>query len=72
MTDKSPSENTQAEEAARVKQILDSKSYVDNPESLPWYQKDVPEIKPKTRDLLKEYSKIDPSDIDTHVKKVVR
>jgi SAM-dependent methyltransferase len=50
---------------------VQSKKYVDEPEILPWYKKDIEEIKPRTRGLLERYSNIPPADVEAHVKKVV-
>lgn len=51
--------------------IIESKAYVDNPELLPWYHKDFVEpIKPVTKELFQEYSKVPADELEAHVKHV--
>lgn len=55
----------------KIAEYVHTKRYVDEPELLPWYKKDVKEIKPRTRELLETYSNIPPAEVEAHVKKVV-
>jgi len=55
----------------KIAEYINTKRYVDEPDLLPWYKKDVQEIKPRTRELLETYSKILPTEVESHVKKVV-
>jgi hypothetical protein len=71
MAENVPTEESQSQAAERFGKILESKEYVDNPEILPWYRKELKEIKPRTRELLETYSKIPPADVEPHVHKVV-
>lgn len=70
-------QNTSAEESIdevhkRLAHAVETKAYVDNPEILPWYKKDLSEIKPHTRDLFEKYSHIAPDDVETHIRTIVR
>lgn len=60
-----------AETAAKIKHYIDTKQYIDEPEILPWYKKELDEIKPRIRELLEEYSKIPSAELEEHVKRVV-
>lgn len=37
-----------------------------------WFSEDVPEISPRTREVLEKYSKIPPEEINAHVTDIVR
>tara|TARA_R110002003_G_scaffold171_2_gene13849 strand:+ start:22068 stop:22367 length:300 start_codon:yes stop_codon:yes gene_type:complete len=71
MAENVPTGESQSQAAERFGKIVESKEYVDNPEILPWYRKELKEIKPRTRELLETYSKIPPADVESHVHKVV-
>lgn len=69
------SQATQAQDAAEqertsVEQIVASKAYVDNPELLPWYKKDLVELKPETRKVFEDYSHVPADDVVAHITKV--
>ncbi|KAF2822198.1 hypothetical protein CC86DRAFT_373368 [Ophiobolus disseminans] len=49
---------------------IETKKYVDEPELLPWYKKELGELKPRTRELLETYSNIAPADVEPHVHRV--
>ncbi|KAF2028655.1 hypothetical protein EK21DRAFT_101686 [Setomelanomma holmii] len=70
MAENPSSKESQSEAAERIGKILETKEYVDNPEILPWYRKELTEIKPRTRELLETYSKIPSADVESHVHKV--
>ena len=57
-------------ERTAVEQVLSSKAYVDNPDLLPWYKRDIEELKPATRDLFEKYSKVPSYDVISHITKV--
>jgi hypothetical protein len=54
-----------------LEEILASKSYIEKPESLPWYKKNLDELKPRTRDLFENYSHVPAADVESHVRKTV-
>jgi hypothetical protein len=58
------------EERNEVEQIIATKAYVDNPELLSWYTKDIAELKPAVRDLFENYSKVPSTDVVAHIKHV--
>lgn len=58
------------EERRAVAQIVESKAYLENPELLPWYTKDLEEPKPEVKDLFARYSHVPASDVVSHIKKV--
>lgn len=70
MSEQAPNRNATQEERSAVEQIIATKAYVDNPELLPWYTKDVEEPKPAVRDLFENYSKVPSTDVVTHIKHV--
>lgn len=37
-----------------------------------WFSDDVPELSPRTREVLEKYSKVSPEDINAHVTDIVR
>lgn len=55
----------------KVAYYVETKRYVDEPELLPWYKKELGELKPRTRELLEKYSNIAPADVEPHVHRVV-
>ncbi|EUC31637.1 hypothetical protein COCCADRAFT_27694 [Bipolaris zeicola 26-R-13] len=70
MSEQAPNRNATQEERSAVEQIIATKAYVDNPELLPWYTKDVEEPEPAVRDLFENYSKVPSTDVVTHIKHV--
>jgi hypothetical protein len=54
-----------------IAEYIKTKRYVEEPDLLPWYKKNVQEIKPRTRKLLETYSNIPAAEVELHVKKVV-
>jgi hypothetical protein len=58
------------EERHAVAQIVATKAYVDNPELLPWYTKELEEPKPEVKALFAIYSKVPETDLVAHIKKV--
>ncbi|CAO2651828.1 Nn.00g001110.m01.CDS01 [Neocucurbitaria sp. VM-36] len=70
MSQAAPTEDPHEKERTAVEQVLSSKAYVDNPELLPWYKKDIEELKPATRDLFEKYSKVPPDDVTSHITQV--
>ncbi|KAH7092206.1 hypothetical protein FB567DRAFT_614085 [Paraphoma chrysanthemicola] len=70
MAENAPTQESQSQAAERISKILETKEYIDNPEILPWYRKELNEIKPRTRELLETYSKIPSGDVEAHVHKV--
>jgi hypothetical protein len=71
MAQATPAQDSPAETAKKIKHYIDTKRYIDEPEILPWYKKELDEIKPRTRELLEKYSNIPPGDVEDHVKQVV-
>lgn len=41
-------------------------------QSKDWYQSELPDLSPETRDVLENYSRIPPQDIERHLKTIVR
>jgi ERCC4-type nuclease len=71
MSQATSAQDSPAETAKKIKHYIDTKRYIDEPEILPWYKKELDEIKPRTRELLEKYSNIPPADVEEHVKHVV-
>lgn len=55
----------------KVASYIETKRYVDEPELLPWYKKELGELKPRTRELLETYSKIAPNEVEPHIHRIV-
>lgn len=70
MVEQAPNTDAVEEERKRVEQIVATKAYVDNLELIPWYKKDIEELKPDVRDLFENYSKIPSADVAGHIKHV--
>lgn len=70
MTEATPVQDPVHQERNAVNQIVATKAYVDQPELLPWYTKELEEPKPTTRDLFEKYSKVPPADVIAHIKHV--
>lgn len=69
MTEAAPARDA-AEERSAVERIVALKAYIDEPELLPWYTKELEEPKPAVRDLFENYSKVPPTDVVAHIKHV--
>lgn len=55
----------------KLAHAVETKQYIDNPEILPWYKKDLGEIKPHTRELFENYSHIPSEEVESHIRKIV-
>ncbi|KAL6708531.1 hypothetical protein ACN47E_002512 [Coniothyrium glycines] len=62
--------NATNDERHAVEQIVATKAYVNNPELLPWYTKDLEEPKPDVKALFQNYSNIPEIEVVTHIKKI--
>lgn len=71
MAEAAPAKDPTEEMRKKVAHWLTTKRYVDEPEVLPWYKKDLPEIKPHTSELLENYSNVGPAEVELHLRKVV-
>jgi hypothetical protein len=63
---------TQEDTQKRIAGYIETKRYLDEPEVLPWYRKDLTEIRPHTRELFENYCHIAPAEVEAHIKKIVR
>lgn len=70
MSQAAPSDDAHGKERSAVEQVFANKSYVDNPELLPWYMKDLDNLKPAARDLFENYSKVPSHEVIPHITKV--
>jgi hypothetical protein len=70
MTEAAPTQDPAQEERSRVEEVVATKAYVEDPELLPWYTKELEEPSPATRDLFEGYSRVPPADMITHIKRV--
>ena len=70
MDEQAPNTDATREERSAVEQIVATKAYVDNPELLPWYTKEIEEPKPDVRDLFENYSKVPAADVIGHIRQV--
>ncbi|KAF1835161.1 hypothetical protein BDW02DRAFT_298696 [Decorospora gaudefroyi] len=70
MTEATKAQDAMDDARKKVEQIVASKAYVDDPELLPWYTKELPEPKPATRELFEKYSKVPSADVVHHIKHV--
>lgn len=50
-----------------VEQHLKDKAWIDNPEILPWYVKDLVDLHPKTKELFETYSKVPSDEVVSHI-----
>jgi hypothetical protein len=67
-----PPTETVDEVQKRLAHYIEIKKYVDEPEVLPWYKKDLTELRPHTRELFEDYSHIAPTEVEAHIRKIVR
>jgi hypothetical protein len=70
MTEATPAHDPAQEERSKVEQIVANKEYVNDPELLPWYTKELEEPKPATRELFEQYSKVPSTEVVAHIKHV--
>lgn len=70
MSQASQAQDSMEKERDTVEQIVASKAYVDNPELLPWYKKDIVDLKPETRKVFEDYSHVPGDDVVAHITKV--
>jgi hypothetical protein len=64
-------EGSEQDMREKLEKIMNSKSYIEKPEILPWYKKDLEELKPRTRDLFENYSHVPSAEVESHIKKIV-
>lgn len=53
-----------------VEQYLKDKTWVDQPEVLPWYVKDLEDLQPKTKELFEVYSKVPADEVVPHITQI--
>lgn len=53
-----------------LEQYLKDGSWVDRPEVLPWYTKDLIDLEPKTDELFEIYSKVPPDKVVSHITQI--
>jgi phenolic acid decarboxylase len=63
-------ENATHEKGNIVEQYLKDRTWVDTPEVLPWYTKDLVDLHPKTKELFETYSKVPPDDVVSHITQI--
>ncbi|KAH8722748.1 hypothetical protein GQ44DRAFT_658035 [Phaeosphaeriaceae sp. PMI808] len=54
----------------KIAHWVETKRYVDEPEILPWYMKDLGDLDFRARDLLENYSNVPQVEVEAHVRKV--
>jgi hypothetical protein len=67
-----PPAESQEDLQKRLAHYIEIKKYIDEPEVLPWYKKNLTEIKPQTRQLFEDYCHIAPTEVEAHIRKIVR
>ena len=70
MTEPIPAKDDAQAERNAVERIVLTKAYVEEPELLPWYTKELEEPKPAVKGLFESYSKVPPTDVVAHIKHV--
>ncbi|KAH6625445.1 hypothetical protein C7974DRAFT_396109 [Boeremia exigua] len=53
-----------------IEQFLKNKTWVDQPEVLPWYVKDLVDLPPNTRELFETYSKVPSDEVVSHITQI--
>lgn len=53
-----------------VEQYLKDKTWVDQPEVLPWYVKDLEDLQPRTKELFETYSQVPPDEVVSHITQI--
>jgi hypothetical protein len=71
MVEATSPESSQEDVRKKLAEIMESKQYVEEPEILPWYKKDVDELKPRTRDLFENYSHVPSAEVESHLRNIV-
>jgi hypothetical protein len=56
--------------ASIVQQYMDDKRWIDEPELMPWYVKDLTDLEPATKALFETYSKVPSDEVVPHIKKI--
>ncbi len=51
-------------------QYLQDKTYMDHAEVLPWYNKELVDLEPKTRELFETYSKVPSDEVVPHITQI--
>jgi hypothetical protein len=69
MADSIPAQATQAK-GDSVQQYMDDKRWVEEPELMPWYVKELTDLEPATRKLFETYSNVPSDEVVSHIKKV--
>jgi hypothetical protein len=69
MADSIPAQATQGK-GDFVQQLMDDKRWVEEPELMPWYVKELTELEPATRKLFETYSNVPSDEVVSHIKKV--
>ncbi|KAJ4322970.1 hypothetical protein N0V94_002125 [Neodidymelliopsis sp. IMI 364377] len=59
-----------AEQPNAVEQYLKDKRWIEEPEVLPWYVKDLVDLEPKTKELFETYSKVPSNEVVPHIKSI--
>ncbi|KAH4263700.1 hypothetical protein HBI04_148700 [Parastagonospora nodorum] len=54
----------------KLGEYIETKRYIEEPEILPWYKKEIGELKPPARDLFEQYSHVAPDEVETHIKRI--
>lgn len=53
-----------------VEKHLNDKTWIDQPEVLPWYIKDLEDLQPKAKELFEIYSKIPTDEVVPHITQI--
>jgi hypothetical protein len=69
MADSIPAQATQ-DKGDFVQQYMDDKRWVEEPELMPWYVKELTDLEPATRKLFETYSNVPSDEVVSHIKKV--
>jgi hypothetical protein len=70
MAQATPTESLE-ETHKKLAHYMETKRYLEEPEVLPWYKKNLDEVKPRTRELFENYSHIAPAEVESHIRKTV-
>jgi hypothetical protein len=69
MADSVPPQATQ-EKGDIIQQYINDKRWIEEPEIMPWYVKELTDLEPATRGLFETYSKVPSDEVVSHIKKV--
>lgn len=61
---------TEAPKVNNVEQYLKDKTWVDHPEVLPWYVKDLVDLQPTTKELFETYSMVPSDEVVPHITQI--